>query len=118
MPDLVYESIPKLTQSEIKGIISRNEPNELLVAVLAAALYSEDRVYAAEVCTSLSDHPHFNVRGNAILGFAHIARMDGELDESTVKPIILNALSDEHEYVRGHAFDAKEDIEHYLGWKF
>lgn len=57
-------------------------------------------------------------RGNAFLGLAHIARIDGELDRTTVKPIILRGLDDLHEYVRGHAVDAKEDLEHYLGWKF
>jgi len=71
-----------LDPAEIKSAIERNDPSELLIAVLSAALYTEDRGFAQEVCLQLANHPHFNVRGNAILGFGHIARIDGRLDEA------------------------------------
>ena len=118
MPELVYREIPELTVAEIGAILKRDDSDELLEAVLSAALYGDDRNYAEQLCIRLSNHPHFNVRGNAILGFAHIARIDERLDEPTVKPIIQRGLQDEHEYVRGQAQSAKDDVEHYLGWKF
>jgi hypothetical protein len=62
--------------------------------VLSAALYSDDPVRAEDVCAPLSNHEHFNVRGNAIVGFGHIARIHRELTESRVKPIIEAALKD------------------------
>lgn len=118
MPDLVYREIPKLNIAEINSALERNEPEEMLEVVLSAVLYCDDHDFAEELCVRLSSHPHFNVRGNAILGFAHIARIDKRLDEATIKSIIQLALLDEHEYVRGQANAAKEDVEHYLGWSF
>jgi hypothetical protein len=69
------------------------------------------------VCLRLSGHPHFNVRGNAILGFGHLARTCGALDEGRVKPLIERALKDTDEYVRGQANAAADDLAHYLGWR-
>lgn len=118
MPDLFYEPIPALTDAEIKAAVARNDPTELLIAVLSAALSFEDRAFAQDVCINLAKHEHFNVRGNALLGLAHIARIDGKLDEKVVGPLIRAGLQDDHEYVRGQAEDAKEDIAWYLGWNF
>ncbi len=118
MHEYVYHELPKLSRTEIEAALDRDVPEELLEVVLSAALYCEDRDFAEEVCLRLSDYPHFNVKGNAILGLAHIARIDGSFDEAKVIPIILRGLQDVHEYVRGHALDAKEDIEHYTGFKF
>jgi hypothetical protein len=112
-----YEPIPHLTKIEIENLVKENNPETVLIAVLSAALYCDDREFAKELCLELSGHPHFNVRGNAILGLGHIARIDGSLDAAKVKPIILHALEDEHDYVRGNALDAKDDIEHYAGLK-
>lgn len=58
------------------------------------------------------------MRGNALLGLAHIARIDVKLDEKVVMPLIRTGLEDDHEYVRGQAETAKDDIEWYLGWNF
>ena len=113
-----YEKIPELSHAEIEAAILRDNPNELLYAVLSAALYSEDSAWAEDVCVRLAAHEHFNVRGNAILGFAHIARIDKKLDEAKVNPLIESALEDESEYVRGQAEGTKDDIKHFLRWRF
>ena len=113
-----YEAIPKLSREEIESAISRDDPEELVYAVLSAALHSDDSGWAEDICVRLSDHGHFNVRGVAILGFAHIARIHRTLDEFRVKPIVNSSLDDEHEFVRGHAHDAVDDLEWFLGWKF
>lgn len=113
-----YEIIEQLSKEGIEEAISRDNSKELLYAVLSVALYSEDSEYAEKICIQLSKHKNFNVRGNAILGFSHIARIHEKLNENLVKPIILKALKDEDEYVRGHAEDVKEDIEHWLNWNF
>ncbi len=86
--------------------------------VLSVALYSENFEYAENFCIQLSNHKHFNVRGNAILGFGHLARVHGKLDENKTKPIIENALTDKNKFVRSQANAAKDDIEHFLKWKF
>ncbi|MEP6903073.1 MAG: hypothetical protein ABJA66_15080 [Actinomycetota bacterium] len=58
------------------------------------------------------------MRGNAILGFAHISRIHGKLNEIRIKPIIENALKDASEYVRGHAVDAMDETKFFLNWKY
>ena len=113
-----YEKIEELGKTEIKAAILRDNPDELLYAVLSAALYSEDSAWAEDVCIRLAAHEHYNVRGNAILGFGHIARIHEKLDEVKVKPLIESALEDESEYVRGQADGAKDDIKFFLRWRF
>ncbi|HZU31954.1 MAG TPA: hypothetical protein VFB79_12620 [Candidatus Angelobacter sp.] len=112
-----YEPIPVLSKTEIENAIRRDDPQELPYAVLSAALYSSDQEWAQDVCLRLAQHSHFNIRGNAILGFGHIARIHRNLDQPRIRPLIEQALFDPHAYVRGHAEDAADDIEHFLHWK-
>ena len=118
MPELVYESIPAFDRNAIESAIGRDNPDELLIVVLSVALHSDEPSFAEDICVQLAEHSHFNVRGNALLGFAHIARIHGRLNADKVKPLIALGVQDEHEYVRGQALDAKDDIEHYIGWVF
>lgn len=112
-----YEVIEEQSREEVESAISKNDPDELLYAVLSATLYSLNPDWAEDVCLRLSNHENFNVRGNAILGFGHIARIHRKLNKRIIKPIIENALSDESDYVRGQADSAADDVEHILKWK-
>lgn len=112
-----YEAIEPRTKEEVEAAISRNDPHELLYVVIAAALYSDDPHWAEGVCLRLARHEHLNVRGNALLGFGHIARIHGRLDENRVKPLIEAGLKDGSEYVRGQADAAADDVEFFVGWK-
>jgi hypothetical protein len=111
-----YESIPVFSAAECEAAISRNDPDELLRAVLSASLHSDDPEWALSVCLRLADHPHFNVRGNAMLAMGHIARNFYWLDRSRAQPVIESGLNDPDEFVRGQALCAAEDIEMYLDW--
>lgn len=106
MPERIYKPTPALDVSTIESALEKDDPEALLTVVLSAALHSDDRDFAEDVCVRLADHSHFNVRGNALLGFAHIARIDRELTETIVRPLILKGLEDENEYVQGQALDA------------
>jgi len=112
-----YEVIKQLSEDEVESAILRNDPQELLYAVISAALHSDKPEWAEDVCLRLCKHEHFNVRGNAILGFGHIARIHGKLNKEQVKPLIELALSDNSDYVRGQADGAANDVEWYLKWK-
>lgn len=112
-----YEAIEPGSKDEVEAAISRNEPSELLYAVVSAALHSDDPTWAEGICLRLAEHEHFNVRGNAILGFGHIARIHHQLNEGRVKPLIEAALRDESDYVRGQADGAADDVELFLKWK-
>ena len=120
MPDgqnLKYKPIPVLSRAEVEQVIQRDDARELSIAVLSAALYSEDPEWSQEICLRLAGHSNHNVRGNAILGFGHIARIHGRLNQARVEPAIRRALRDPDDYVRGHAEDAAGDVEIYLKWE-
>ena len=111
-----YQPIQHMSRAEINSAITADEPRLLSCAVLSAALYDNDRQWAEDICVRLADHHDPNVRGNAILGFGHIARIHRSLN-ARVKPLLERALCDEDSYVRGHANDATDDVEHFLKWK-
>jgi len=118
MPDLVYEAIEQLERNEVAAAVKRNNPLELSTVVLSVALYDNDRAFAESFCKKYARHEDSNVRGNAILGFSHIARIHGKLDEGSIKPVIAAALLDENNFVRGQAESAQEDTAWYLSWKY
>ncbi len=117
-PRLQYDSVELWTHELIERAVVENDPDVLLRVVIGVSMHEENQQYAEALCIRLSSHPHFNVRGNAILGFGHIARVHGKLNREVVYPIIERGLSDPHEYVRGQAQGAKEDTEHFLKWEF
>ena len=112
-----YGVIAQRSKAEVESAILINDPEELLYAVLSAALYADDSEWAEDICLRLSSHEHFNVRGNAVLGLGHIARIHGALDELKAKPVIEGALKDENAYVKGQANAAADDVEFFLKWK-
>ncbi len=118
MPKLVFDTLPPLTDKEIAAAVGRNVVEELQVVVVSAALYTDNLEFVQNLCVQLASHPNAIVRGNAILGFGHLARRFPRLDESVVRPIIEDGIRSNIDYIRGQAFDAAEDAEHYLGWKF
>ena len=115
---LRYEPIPPWSRQAVEQALGGGDPLALTIAVLAVSLHDPDWAYAQSVCVRLSTHPHHNVRGNAVLGLGHIARVHQRLDQTIAWPIIQRALGDEDEYVRGHADAAADDTEIFLGWKY
>ena len=120
MPDgqnLKYEPVPIMSRIEVEQAIQRDDPHELSIKVLAAALYAEEPEWPQEICLRLAGHSNNSVRGNRILGFGHIARIHRTLNRARVEPAIRRALRDPDDYVRGHADDAADDVEIYLRWQ-
>jgi len=111
-----YEPIDPMSREDVDAAIARGEPEELLRAVLAVALQSEDGSWASMVCLQLARHEHFNVRGNAILGLGHLARRFGRLDP-VARVVIEDGLRDVNDYVRGQAESAADDVQHFLRWE-
>lgn len=102
------------TEQDVDAVVARGIPEELLYVPIVITMDPPDCAWAESICLTLAEHPHFNVRGNAILGFGHLARTCRRLDLAAVAPVVAAALHDEHEYVRGHAEDAAGDILRYL----
>lgn len=113
-----YEEIKPWSREQVDKALRDDDSKALLYAVVAVAMYDKDWRYAQDLCVRLSSHSHFNVRGNALLGFGHISRVHRQLDQSVVQPIVEAALHDLSDYVRGHAVDAMDDTAHFLGWQY
>lgn len=113
-----YISIPKFTKAEMEKAVSEDDIEKLVFVPLFASLYYEDREFAEKICIELSNHSNYTVRAMAIEGFEHIARIDSELDEEIIKPIIKQALEDENEMIRDRADQARDATKHFLKWKY
>lgn len=112
-----YKDPGKKTKEEVRRILDRDDPEELLHTVVSVGLYEEDYEFAYKVIHELASHPHRNVKANAILCFGHLARRFQKLPQEEVKPIIESALESKEEYIYGQAWSAADDVKHFLGWK-
>jgi hypothetical protein len=113
-----YAEITEWSREAVEQVLRDNDTEALLRAVIAVSMHDEDWRYAQGLCVRLSLHPHFNVRGNAVLGFGHIARVHGQLDRAVVPPVIQAALRDESDYVRGQAHSAMDGTAFFLEWRY
>lgn len=115
MPDLHYEDPANYSEAEAEAALVRNDAQELQTVVIGIALYHSNLVFAERFCLKLSAHQDEGVRGNAVLGFGHLARRFGRLQNADhVKEIIVSALNDSSPYVRGHADSAQDDVQQFL----
>jgi HEAT repeat protein len=96
-------------------VLSAGKVDELCLVALAVALHEPDANWAQSFLVSLAGHASPAVRGNAVQGLGHLARLHGKLQLETVRPVLLAALVDSDPYVRGQAGDAQDDLEVYLG---
>jgi len=105
------------TERDVEAALERADPQELLYVPIVVGMNAAGcrPGWAEAICLRLATHPHFNVRGNAVLGLGHIARTCRALDTKAAVPVITAALQDEDEFVRGHAVSAAEDLDTYLG---
>lgn len=94
--------------------IARGDIAYLRSGIVAAALNEEDYDTGHRMCVALSDHPDEYVRGNAILGFGHLARLFGKAAPGDAR-IIRAGLVDGSGHVRGHARSAADDIRMFAG---
>ena len=110
----IYDPIRRMSKQEINAAIRENDSKKLSIAVISAALYSGDGVWAEKLAYKLIDHPDHLVRGNAMLSLGHIARVHGTLDRDRAIDVLRVAMNDRDEYVRTHASDARDDVEHWI----
>lgn len=109
-----------MTLAHITAALARNAPDELLHIPIALSMdppEGEHPGYAEAICLQLAEHSNGNVRGNALLGFGHLARTAGIIrDEPRVRALIEAGLADPDDYISGQADSAASDLEHFLGW--
>jgi len=105
------------TRDDVEAVIAADHPPDLLYAPILVSMDPPDPAWAESVCIRLATHPDPTVRGNALLGFGHLARTTGELDKKTVRPLLKAGLRDPHPFVRGQADAAWDDVRHFLKWR-
>ncbi len=101
-----------------EDVLERDDPVELMEWVLEFASEGEDRELAENCCARLARHRNAMVRGNAMLGFGHLARRFGRLDSNRVRRLVDTGLCDGSDYVREQARSAAEDLKTFLDWDF
>lgn len=101
---------------EIETVLEQDDPDELLSASIDLALGAQDAEWAENCLLRLAEHPHTDVRANAMIGFAHLAERFGALDRVRVEPILRAGLKDEKQHVRDQAEAALDEITERLGW--
>jgi len=115
-PDTAPAYAAPVTEQQLAEALERNEPDELQHMALAVALHEPDADRAFAACARLAEHPDLGVRGNAMLGFGHIARLHRQLDERAL-PMIEAGLQDPAAWVRGQADSAAGEVQALLGWE-
>ena len=117
MNKLRYENTRAYSPTEIEAALRDNDPMQLLHVVVGVALHDEPE-RAATLCCALASHPHAGVRGNALLGLGHLARLHRGtgLARDVVETLVRSGLTDSEPFVRAQADHAAEDLKHFLGW--
>lgn len=103
-------------RNEIEAVVVEDDPDELLGATIEIAMAAQDFAWATEVLILLAEHPNTDVRGNALIGFAHLAERFGALDRAAVEPVLREGLLDSKAHVRDQAQAALDELAESLGW--
>lgn len=101
-------------QESLLDVIAANDIEKLGPMIVAAVLHEEDFDFVQGICVQLSSHSDEIVRGNAVLGFGHLARLFEHLSNEAIG-IVRDRLRDPSSYVRGQAHAAASDLSHFLG---
>ena len=93
----------------IEQIDSKNKEN-VVKGLLGLAVYGSDFEFIQDTLVNFSKSEDENIRGIAILGFGHIARLYGKINKDVVMPIVQNGLKDKSEIAKGQSAAALDDI--------
>jgi hypothetical protein len=100
-------------REQVEAALENEEPEELLGVIIDIALSAEDAAWAEDCLFRLATHPDTDVRGNALMGFAHLAERFGGVDRERLEAVLEAGLRDEKHYVREQAEACLEE----LGWR-
>jgi len=95
---------------EVDTAIAADDPEELLGVVIDIALASDDPAWAMERLVALARHPNTDVRGNALIAFAHLASRFDTVDRAAIVGVLRGARTDGERYVREQAEAALDEL--------
>ena len=98
-------------KKDIEAVIAEDDAEELLGVVIDIAMAAEEVAWATEKLIALAAHPNTDVRGNALIGFTHLASRFADLDLARVRPVLEAALQDPEQYVRDQAEAALDELD-------
>ncbi len=110
----LYNAPRRVSHAEFETMC-RADSEELSRVIVGLALADADGSFVERACLRLSTHDDEFVRGNAILGFGHLARRFGALSP-VCKPVIERGIVDKSEHVRSQSWAAASDTHFFLGW--
>jgi hypothetical protein len=113
-----FQDLSAITAADLEAAIDRNDPDELVLVPITAALLAEDPIPVIDACVRLSRHAVPRIRANAIVSLGHLARRFRSLDEQQVRPVIEAGLRDDDEVTRSSAQSAADEIHQFLHWTF
>lgn len=109
----IFREVNSWSWTDVEEVVRRDDVDELVYAVIAVSLHHADYAQASSLCELLSSHRNHTIRGNALLGFGHIARRFRRVSPAARAKLELG-LVDEHPYVRGQAICGMSDAEFFV----
>lgn len=105
-----FEEAASYSHDDVRAALRRDGAQELRQVVVAVALNDASYPFALELCVRLASHRDSTVRGNALLGFGHLARRFGEISDEG-RALVKAGLADAEPHVRAQSESAFDDIE-------
>lgn len=100
-----------MSMLETEAYIASGTAREMVVALISAALYGEDRERVFEIVFDSLRHDDSEVVDAAIISIGHIARIDRKCDAAKLRSV-FQMLTNDLRY-HGRLGDALDDIETY-----
>lgn len=94
----------------------KNDVQKSVHEIVGFSNYAESYEVAEKFLLELAESNEPNIKGIAILGLGHLARVHKQSSVNAVNAVKL-ALSDFNKYVAGHADSAADDITQFTAFK-
>ena len=119
MSKLIYQDVHtnEFSDSDVRQAIKEVDLEALKLIPIKLGFNHDNWRFVQSVSIELSEHPDENVRGNSFRGLAYTAMTHKKLEKNIVKPILLQGIKDDSEWVRMCAQDAIEDINQCMSWR-
>ena len=110
-----YEATDALSRDAAEALAVAGDVPGLSTALIALSLADPDLAWTTAFLLRFTTHASPNVRGNALLGFGHLARRFRSLPgPALVRAAIAAGLADADAFVRGQAESASDDLASFL----
>jgi hypothetical protein len=85
---LLYEDLPKPTESEALDAFKSGSPDAIAESILGLALYGEDPKFAEAWCLFFLGHTEETISRAAAIAIGHLARRTKSVSRTTVLPAL------------------------------